>query len=69
MKRKPSVRATRRQSSGSDHGRIERELMNLTILMAEAAWWAERKKLTLAQARIQELEAKLSKRKVLRRSK
>ena len=69
MKRKPSVRATRRQSSGSGRGRKERTVPWDAFLEVAEAWFEEGMELLQAQERIRELEAQLSKRKVLRRSK
>ena len=69
MKRKPSVRATRRQSSGSDRGRKERTVPWDAFLEVAEAWFEEGMELLQAQERIRELEAQLSKRKGARKVK
>lgn len=69
MKRKPSVRATRRQSSGSGRDPIEPLVPRgwlISVMMEEFEIYMQ---LELAQARILELEAQLSKKPVVRRSK
>ena len=69
MKRKPSVRATRRQSSGSGRGQKEPPFRWMYYRAVREAYFEVCTELRQAQARIRELEAQLSKRKVLRRSK
>ena len=69
MKRKPSVRATRRQSSGSDRGRKEPSFRWAYYMAVLEAYSEVCRELQQAQARIRELEAQLSKRSVRRRSK
>ena len=66
---KPSVRATRRQSSGSGRGQTEPLVQWRYYKAALLAYSAEYKKLLQAQARIRELEAQLSRRSVRQRSK